>query len=224
MALSLPRSQFSAFSEFVQLTADQRGRLVSALGKLAPTLDIDRLSESISRDIAIPSKKVRTLLDLLLQMYVVRLDRDLSPRETAQQICDFAASSPEPALKPADNDWEPIGDAIATVLGLADTLGVIAKGLNIVVESERLFDDGRIITEIRPIFADKLGDRPPAAVILHMLRIKYNDADGSNEFHVALNLADVQKLKATVDRALTKEQTLRQSMRDSLSFLDMSDE
>src|SRR5207253_3660133 len=86
-------------------------------------------------------------------------------QDFAQQICDFAASSSSSDLKPSDNNWEPVRGSLANLLNLDATLGVIAKAFGVKFESERLFDSGRILTDVRPIFLPSLADRPPAAVI-----------------------------------------------------------
>ena len=224
MALALPQSQYPAFSALIQLTPDQRQRLLEALRVITPTLDDTQLSRQLSKDVGIPLSRMKMLLDMLINMYSVRLARKLSAEQFAQEICDFAAASSTPTIKPADENWEPIRQSIAALLDLTNTLGVIAKAATILTESERLFEDGRIITEIRPIFADNLDDRPPAALIVHTLRIKYYDAEGPKEFYVALKSSDVQKLKKTTQRALTKEQNLRRIVHEQIHCLEVGDE
>jgi hypothetical protein len=223
MALSLPQSQYPAFSALIQLTPDQRQKLLEALRAAQPTLDDAKLSQQVSRDVGIPVTRTKMLLSMFVNMYAVRLAQGLSAEQFAQQICDFAASS-APTLKPADENWDPIRQSIAAILGLTNTLGVIAKAGTLLTDSERLFQDGRIITEIRPVFADNLDDRPSAAIIVHTLRITYNDAQGSREFYVALQSTDVQKLKETTERALTKEKNLRRIIHDKIPCLEVGEE
>lgn len=224
MALSLPQSQYPAFSALIQLTPDQRQKLLEALRATQPTLDDAKLSQQLSKNVGIPVTRARMLLSMFVNMYAIRLAQELSAEQFAQQICDFAAASSTPTLKPADENWEPIRQSIAAILGLTNTVGVIAKAATLLTESERLFQDGRIITEIRPVFADNLDDRPSAAIIVHTLRIKYDDAQGSKEFYVALKSTDVQELKETAQRALTKEQNLRRIIHDKIHCLEFSEE
>ena len=224
MALSLPQSQYPAFSALIQLTPDQRQKLLEALRATAPTLDDAKLSRQLSKEVGILPTRIKPLLSMLVNMYAVRLAHELSAEQFAQQICDFAAASSTPTLKPADENWEPIRQFIAAILDLTNTLGVIAKATTLLTESERLFQDGRIITEIRPVFADNLDDQPSAAIVVHTLRIKYDDAERSKEFHVALTSTDIQRLKKTTERALTKEQNLRRVVHDRIHCLEVGDE
>lgn len=224
MTISLPQSQYPAFAALIQLTPDQRQRLLEALRVTKPSLDHAQLSRQLSKDVSIPVSRMKMLLSMFVNMYAARLAQELSAEQFAQQICDFAAASSTPTLKPADGNWEPIRQFIAALLNLTNTLGVIAKAAILLTESERLFGDGRIITEIRPVFADNLDDRPSAAIIVHTLRIQYSDAEGSKEFYVALKSIDVQKLKKTTERALTKEQNLRRVVHDQIHCLEIGEE
>jgi hypothetical protein len=224
MALVLPTTQFPAFSAFIRLTPQQRERLLGALRTITPKRDTQALSRTLAKDAGISASSLALLLDMLQGMYIVRLEKDISAEEFAQQICDFAASSTVPELKPPDSDWEPIRTSLAQLLDLDATVGVIAKAISVSFEAERLFQDGRVISDIRPIFARNLSEKPAAAVIIHTFRLKYYDVDSLKEFYVNLDSSDVKQLQETMQRAIDKEANLRQYFKDQFSFVDEAKE
>jgi hypothetical protein len=63
-------------------------------------------------------------------------------------------------------------------LALDDTVGTAAKAGPVLTEHERIFEDARILTDVRPIFHPDLSEKPNAAVIVHMLRLTTRDMFG----------------------------------------------
>ena len=78
------------------------------------------------------------------------------------------------------------------------------------------FVAARILTDIRPIFHLDVLEKPESALLVHMLRITERDTFGKRaDTYFALDSNDVRRLKGLVDRALKKEETLRNLMKDS---------
>ena len=72
-------------------------------------------------------------------------------------------------------------------------------------ENERNYSDSKILTDIRSVFdsGDKLFSG--GAVIIHQLKIKYQDNDSmEREFFLALDTSDVQKMLKTLEKAEKK--------------------
>ena len=63
--------------------------------------------------------------------------------------------------------------------------------------------------DLRPVFRTDLGERPPAFVVVHNLKVGYRESGEYREFFVALDTLDVHALKEALDRALEKEKSLR---------------
>lgn len=80
---------------------------------------------------------------------------------------------------------------------------------DIQTEVERGYCCGRILTDLRPAFADDPTKPPKAMTILHTLRIGYiNDTGEHREFYITLDKSDLSDLKELIERALTKSKTL----------------
>ncbi len=220
MELVLPRSQFRAFSEFVRMTAEQREILKGALANISPTLKTRRLAETIAEQIRTAPAPASWMLGMFTSMYEIRAEQKMSAQAFAQAICDFAAASGRPELKPTDNNWEPIRRSLAEILSLDRTIGVIAKGFGVVSEFERLFESARVVTDLRPVFGEKVTDRPAAFAVVHELRIKYYSAEGSKEFFVSLDSSNIKNLREAMDRASQKEETLKVLIPEDIPYLE----
>ena len=68
-----------------------------------------------------------------------------------------------------------------------------------------------MLTDIRPIFPQRVEDAPEGAVIVQTLHLDTWDRDGATEtYHVAMDEADLRELRDAIERAITKTATLRE--------------
>ena len=91
-------------------------------------------------------------------------------------------------------------------------MSVLYKSVTLALQHERLFLDCGITTDVRPVFGDEIKDGLAAAVLTHSLRIDFRRAGTSDCFHVAVDQEDLLIMKATIDRALTKASSLRDTL------------
>lgn len=92
----------------------------------------------------------------------------------------------------------------------------VSKALDLAYEYANLFQDARIVTDIRPIFNDVDDEQMEieAAVVAFTLRLHYDDRQGNHSLSVALDETDVRTLKYQCERALHKAQLAQDRMRD----------
>ncbi|HEY0077924.1 MAG TPA: hypothetical protein VGB73_04700 [Pyrinomonadaceae bacterium] len=96
-----------------------------------------------------------------------------------------------------------------TALFSIESLQLVAKAHDVLLEHARTFSRARIISDIRPVFGDKVEEPPIAAVIVHMLNIAYVDSGKRKEFVVALDTKDIQLLMDALKRAQDKTESLQ---------------
>jgi hypothetical protein len=111
-------------------------------------------------------------------------------------------------IEPEDGNWAPTRSALVRVLDPNGSLACTAKATQVSREYENIFRDARILSDIRPIFP-RDSNKPRFAVIVHLLRIAHRNSEGRTARAVfALDRSDLLALKATVDRALEKDESL----------------
>jgi len=112
--------------------------------------------------------------------------------------------------------WARFRKFLMVAMTLDDIVGTAAKAGPVLTEHERIFEDARILTDIRLIFHPDLSEKPNAAVVVHMLRITTRDILGDRKAqYVALDSNDIRFLKQLMDRAIKKEETLKGVMNSS---------
>jgi hypothetical protein len=93
-----------------------------------------------------------------------------------------------------------------------EAVQLLAKSADLLTEHEHLFLEARVVSDIRPVFLgveEEEGEHAAAAVLVHTLRLAYQDAKGRHDFYLALDRSDVEQLRSIAERALDKEVSLQ---------------
>ena len=132
----------------------------------------------------------------------------------ASTLASAVAGMPEIGLE-NEAEGERFADLLAHLLE-SQTIVTTAAAAELLVQNERSFRGARVLSDIRPVFADDVAEPPRGAVLLHTLQVGYWGADGSAEaLEFALDQRDLKQLKETVERALAKAETLKTFLESS---------
>lgn len=121
---------------------------------------------------------------------------------SATELAEIVSRSPN--LSDVDSD-----DLKARLEELLRTSSVslLTRGQELLFERDNVFTGARVVSDIRHLFARDGAERIDGAVVIHSLRIRKRGADKPTT--IALDVADLEQLRAAVDRALAKEVALR---------------
>jgi len=99
-----------------------------------------------------------------------------------------------------------------------------AKAMALATDCPRLYTEAKVISDIRPVFGAEVSNPPLAAAIVHSLRISFSEGGTEKEFFVQLDAGDLKDLQQLIDRAVTKDVTLRGFLqqRSNLQVFDTS--
>ena len=92
---------------------------------------------------------------------------------------------------------------------------VLHKSLDLAADFGSVFLDARILTDVRPVFDDDVGDRLQSAIIVHSLRIDSRQGNSNTVDYFAMDERDLLWLRQVIDRALSKEAASRRLLVDS---------
>ena len=126
-----------------------------------------------------------------------RVGADLSPQEFAHNV---AAHLPSRKDKPTDT--LALERKLTALLGV-ESLVISAKAFDVQHEYDKLFITARIITDTRAVF-NQAGTEAVGTMIVHNLNIKYSENGQFKEAFIALDDADIAKLRRVLDRAEAK--------------------
>jgi hypothetical protein len=189
--------------------------LLESLKSIPPLLDNERLaSKVVELNPFLEKEKVVDLLELLFSLYDLYERSTLSANEISAQV---AQSIREDLKLSSSLSVEQVDTTEQRLILLLNDIGTIAnsyKALNILKDHKSVFTDCRVFTDMRPIFGEDVTEIPVGIGIMHTLKLVYFGLDGSSEFFIGLDFLDLQQLAEEIQRAISKEKTIRSMLDD----------
>jgi hypothetical protein len=142
----------------------------------------------------------------LLALHAVRASNEIPAATFTRDVCNAMQVGAENGAVLSGEECETLQRRISVLMGL-DSLATSSKAAELQFEHERVFDRARILSDIRTVFGESVGD-VKGAVITHELKISYVHGSEVEELYLALDEQDLSELKQTIDRALGKTRTL----------------
>ena len=83
-----------------------------------------------------------------------------------------------------------------------------AKARSLLIDYANYLCRARIFTDIRPVFGSDVGQTPDTALVVHTLKLSYQQGSSLTDFFVVLDRSDLELLSELIDRAKRKENSL----------------
>ena len=165
----------------------------------------------------------KQIADTLNALYGVRSSRDVPVEEFAEEVAE-AMESLEPPLRLERSKHSAFVSKLVVLLS-AEVFGIVSKAWDLRTDDERVFCHARIITDLRPVFGQKVEDGPRAMVVVHLLKLAFHcESEKHQEFYVSLDGEDLTTLRDLIDRAEAKAKTLKSCIKDVKLFGAPSEE
>jgi hypothetical protein len=196
--------------------------LIKALRDAPPALFVTDLSSHVSKKTNIRPEQTSAIVSMLTGLYSARGERNI--RSFVSELTQ-AIKTLDKTGKPNEVNWQQFKKDLAQLLSFDRSLGVTSKALDVMTEHENVFQNARILTDIRPVFGKNITKKPAAAVTIHTLQISYEQSGSLKEFYVAMDSRDVRILQAVLQRAIMKEISLKVLIhRSSVPYLEVKAE
>jgi len=207
--LNIPRKYHEGIKLLVGLDNSAESEILASLKGAPPTLSRSSLVSNVMGALKnIPLAVVEPIVQALLSLYTVSAALEYTSVDAfADDICRAVEGGRlVPNFDP--DSQRRFKERLSRFLGLKN-LGLVAKGLDLLSEHERLLCSARLITDIRPIFGTDPTRSPEAAIIFHVVMVRYHEGGELKQLTMALDDKDIKSLKATIDRAEHKASSLR---------------
>ena len=205
--VKIPEEDLPVLRDLAGMDEADFASLVTAIERSQPTLKPSNLVDQITKDqnVKIRRQQLFPLLRTILGIYELNGGQ---VKDVAETISESAAAQKK--VEFAANLISTLQARLTKLLSFDSSLGVTSKALDVMRENERTFCNARIISDVRPIFANTT-KKAAAAVVVHNLQIGYHEpgSKAHKEFYVALDMQDIQKLKEVIARAEEKTEALQ---------------
>jgi hypothetical protein len=205
--LRIPSQHHKPLARFIELTSSERRALLEALESEEITVNLGPLEDRVARTSGLDPDKTAQILELLVNFAGARESLGLSTEEFVTELHHAIDVLGKPELTP--QDWPSFETDLISILSSDGSLTLTAKAAVIMREHGNVYFDGRVLTDLRPIFGGNVEESPVALVPVHTLKVLYRKDTGIRSFFVALDRSDVLGLIEILQRALKKEDALR---------------
>ncbi len=155
----------------------------------------------------LPSARLAQLYKTLKELYRVREHEHLSIDEFVTAIIEAMNNAGREDVFVHDDEQSVLRRRLSRLLS-GRAFGLEAKANDLQKDFEHLYCQSRVVTDLRPVFGDKVDDGPVRMLITHALRIGYHDFGNHKELYVALDDAHIERLIEQLTRAQEKARLL----------------
>lgn len=189
---------------FAQLLAAIQGAPVLSTSKELATWIAPKLQEAK----LVNSQTTQSIVEAISSLYRVRVRYELSPADLADDVLEAIRHSGETL------DFDELKERLEKLLNQEALNTAQAKAMELRGEYERIFHDARIMTDLRPVFGGNVKDAPTAMIVVHTLKVSYyhDVRKRLHDFYISLDAADIASLKTLLERAESKEKSLKSKL------------
>ena len=213
--IKIPKSAHKPLLELARMEDERFEELLSAIANAAPKLSQVEFAKSIvASATSLDRATVMPLVNEFFNFDYVRAGTEASQKEIASLIAStaFAARSEDFAI--TEQDKSVIENRVEKILSVRKAMSLTAKTINVMSDQERVFIKSRVLTDFRPVFSED-AESIDAGVIVHTLTIHFAQDNDHKDFYVAMDTADIQKLRDVLDRADKKAKLLSSLFKES---------
>ena len=211
----IPEQYKLGFEKLALLSNEVFERLLDIIQNSSPTIHIEDVAGAAYKQYGIDIGDSSDIVLAIKSLYPV-IEAEYVPED--QLIAGISKSlQDESTVDLSDDTIERLQFRLYEILKIGGSLEIASKAEEIKLEHANILSNSRVLTDIRPIFKKEIASDNSigGALISHILRIKYENINGSQESFFNLNSNDLIKLYEQLKRALEKEDVLKQMLIDS---------
>jgi len=196
--------ELNSFIKWTEIPEDQRKIVLQELENTEPRMGFDELELRLKEKSNLKIEEIQSIIRSMISIFLNYYETDKPVDEFIEEIImKFERIDTE-------INKEEISNFVNQILKLEHNLGIMTKAISVMTDHAHIFNRSRILTDLRPIFRRDIQESPKNAVIIHNLKILYRQDGKSNDFFVAMDSKDLSELKNVIERAQTKEKSLKQ--------------
>lgn len=201
----IPDVYKDGFRIFLSLEQEIVNKLISEIENSPDGILPQELPERLREVLPVEIDDLEEIVPMLFSLYRAKDSSGEDVQEFADGI--FSAIEQDVELKSliSGNSRE----NLCKVLAASGPFLLTLKAIEFARERERLTASTRIITDIRPILSEK--EKLLGSIVIHDLRIVYQEGEQMQKAHFALDKGDLKQLKEAIERAENTEKLIRKT-------------
>ena len=198
MELKIPREDFESLIELLNLSDSEFDSIVTDIEKIPRDLNFKSIKDKLS--------DITSNYKVILGLYFTFSKFDMPEDKFASQLSKYYKR------KVDDNSLgNEVKVRILKLFNKNNPIRFAIKSRTLSSEVSNLYNETRILSDIRPVFSSNEESTLIGKVILNNLKISYRSGEDYKEFFVTLEEEDLYELKDVLERAIKKTEVLKSS-------------
>ena len=177
------------------------------------TLDDDLAEQVASRIDSTPQATIDEIVATLARLSGIVTGASVPIDDFAADVYETLSKSEDHELNLSEPERARFRGRLVSLLS-ATSISLSGRARLVFTEHEHYLCYARIMSDVRPIFGNRVDDKPIAATIVHTLKLAYHDAKEVREFFVALDGSSLDRLSDLIERAKRKVASLKATLID----------
>lgn len=209
ISLRIPEDYQTGLAKIISLNDESVNEIISILENEPINYDSKKMIESSANKVKTTSlNDAEEIIGTIYSLYELKNHLPLSESAFIDIIADAMNSGENNSLKLANENLEEFKQKLSAFLNV-NSLSIRTKAGNIRVDHNNILKNTSLITDIRPVFGNNVDDLPLGMVLVHTLKIVYEQNDELKKFYVALDDNDLTTFINSLKRAQNKSESLR---------------
>jgi len=212
--ISIPEPALPGFGVLQDLSEDQFEDLIRFLDGVSVVDKREKIQDFFD---TIVEKDNGVNLFLTISSFSRLVKPGVSMNELAS---DLSASYAEQTNFQDQQIIDVLQERLSKILNKYAGLGEYRKARTLQFRNEIILNETTMLTDIRMVFSDDIHSDRRAAIIMHKLNITFTKDDLTQNVYYTLDLDDLRQLKIEIEKSIQKEEILRTSYKDTLTFIN----
>jgi len=222
-SLSVPSKYHNAASIIASLSEDKIGAVVGFLQDAAYPFSLsDAQAQDYSVLLAAEVPSPGEVIEFITSLFYLYhgLDSPHSEDDMLEGIQQFFLRDQPVKSLSTNAQTEQLANNLRRIINTKTSLELTAKVALIKNDHSHAYMESKIYTDVRPVFGQSDAELR-GAVVIHTLKLSYQDGEERKNFFVALDQSDLIALRMAIERAEAKESTMREfSLLKELQFFE----
>lgn len=214
--LKLHRQQIADLQVVRELGPEILNAIVKRLGQLDPApLKPDQLLETVVDVLADRKAAADSVVRQALSLHGLIRQGGFSVEDVLEGI-RFGIDTDSDWTAEQKKAWQAVEPEFLRLVA-SRVVRLVTTAIDLSYEYANLLRRARILTDIRPLYAEDAAEIE-GAVVSNTLRLRYDSVDGDHQLSIAMDESDIRELAKQCERALRKAQTARDLMKNKANI------
>jgi hypothetical protein len=217
----IPEVYQPGFVILANMSDDSFSRLQPMLVETKISETEESLAAKLVEPLSISQEDAKILSSTIFSLYYLLLVTNSTIPELASGLGIAFRSFGGPQTN--DDEEKRLTSRIETIISLKTNLFYTVKSKALYGESLSIFEDCKVITDIRLTFDNQSIDQGyKGGMVVHNLKLVFRENDESINMVITCLSKDLDKMKAAIDRALDKEKLIKEgNLSKEIIFVDI---